>query len=63
MSRYIIRRVLTIIPTLWVVHTVTLLIMHTPPGSPWDNAEKPVPAEVVENIKVRYTTSMNCSGS
>jgi ABC-type dipeptide/oligopeptide/nickel transport system permease component len=55
--------VLANIPALWVVHTVTLLIMHTTPGSPWDNAEKPVPAEVVENIKVRYTTSMNCSGS
>jgi oligopeptide transport system permease protein len=54
MSRYIIRRVLAVIPTLWVVYTVTFVVMHATPGGPWDNSEKPLPKEVVENIKAKY---------
>jgi ABC-type dipeptide/oligopeptide/nickel transport system permease component len=54
MSRYIIRRVLAVIPTLWVVYTVTFIVMHATPGGPWDNAEKPLPKEVVANIRAKY---------
>lgn len=54
MSRYIIRRVLAVIPTLWVVYTVTFIVMHATPGGPWDNSEKPLPKEVVANIKAKY---------
>jgi ABC-type dipeptide/oligopeptide/nickel transport system permease component len=54
MSRYIFRRILAVVPTLWVVYTVTFLVMHATPGGPWDNAEKPLPKEVVENIKAKY---------
>ena len=36
MFRYIVRRVLWMIPVLWMVATVTFLMMHWAPGSPWD---------------------------
>jgi ABC-type dipeptide/oligopeptide/nickel transport system permease component len=34
--RYLINRVLWMIPVLWLVATVTFLLMHSAPGSPWD---------------------------
>lgn len=36
MARYIIRRILWMIPVLWLVATVTFFLMHLAPGSPWD---------------------------
>lgn len=36
MSKFLIRRVLAIIPTLFVVALVTFTIMHATPGGPWD---------------------------
>lgn len=36
MLRYIVRRVLWMIPVLWLVATVTFVFMHMAPGSPWD---------------------------
>ncbi len=34
--QYVIKRVLWTIPVLWLVATVTFLLMHSAPGSPWD---------------------------
>jgi ABC-type dipeptide/oligopeptide/nickel transport system permease component len=34
--RYLINRILWMIPVLWLVATVTFLLMHSAPGSPWD---------------------------
>lgn len=36
MFTYILRRVLWMIPVLWLVATVTFFLMHLAPGSPWD---------------------------
>lgn len=36
MTRYLVTRVLWLIPVLWVVATVTFFLMHSAPGSPWD---------------------------
>jgi ABC-type dipeptide/oligopeptide/nickel transport system permease component len=33
---YIFRRILWMIPVLWLVATVTFILMHLAPGSPWD---------------------------
>ncbi len=38
MGRYFIRRLLYIIPTLFVVALVTFVIMHATPGGPWDTS-------------------------
>jgi len=36
MSRYLIRRLLWMIPTLFFVIFITFIIMHSTPGGPWD---------------------------
>lgn len=36
MAGYILRRILWMIPVLWLVATVTFILMHMAPGSPWD---------------------------
>lgn len=36
MIGFIIRRVLSAIPVLWIVITVTFFLMHAAPGGPWD---------------------------
>lgn len=36
MAGYILRRILWMIPVLWLVATVTFVLMHMAPGSPWD---------------------------
>ncbi|MDQ3928229.1 MAG: ABC transporter permease [Chloroflexota bacterium] len=36
MLRFLIRRLLWMIPVLWLVGTVTFFLMHAAPGSPWD---------------------------
>lgn len=36
MSGYVVRRVLWMIPTLFVVILITFVIMHATPGGPWD---------------------------
>jgi len=54
MTRFIIRRLLAVIPTLWVVYTITFVVMHATPGGPGDNSDKPLPKPVIENIKAKY---------
>jgi len=34
--RFVVRRVLSAIPVLWIVITVTFVLMHAAPGGPWD---------------------------
>lgn len=54
MGKYIIRRLLLVIPTLLVVYTLAFLMVHATPGGPWDNAEKPLPPDIIQNIKKKY---------
>jgi oligopeptide transport system permease protein len=54
LSRFVIRRLLAVIPTLLVVYTVTFVVMHATPGGPWDNSAKPLPKAVVENLRAKY---------
>jgi len=54
MGTYIIRRLLLVIPTLLVVYTLAFLMIHATPGGPWDNAEKPLPPDIILNIKKKY---------
>jgi ABC-type dipeptide/oligopeptide/nickel transport system permease component len=35
-ARYLVTRILWMIPVLWLVATVTFVLMHSAPGSPWD---------------------------
>src|ERR671932_2498634 len=53
MTRFIIRRILWLIPVLLFVSLITFTLMHVTPGGPWDK-EKPVSAQAVANLNARY---------
>jgi oligopeptide transport system permease protein len=51
--RYIGRRILTAVPVLWIVASLTFLLVRIVPGGPFDE-DKNLPPEVVANIKAKY---------
>jgi oligopeptide transport system permease protein len=53
MTRFIIRRILWLVPILLFVSLITFTLMHITPGGPWDK-EKPVSAQIVANLNTRY---------
>lgn len=53
MLSHIIRRLLQAIPTLWLIATLTFVLLHLAPGGPFDD-EKPVSPEVREQIEAHY---------
>lgn len=53
MSKYILKRIVSSILTLWVVVTATFILAHVIPGGPFDR-EKVLPVEVLKNIQARY---------
>ena len=53
MIRFIAKRVLWAIPVLWLVATLTFVIMHIVPGGPFDK-EKKLPPEIKANIEAKY---------
>jgi oligopeptide transport system permease protein len=53
MIRYFIRRVLWIIPVLFVVSVITFFLMHAVPGGPWAS-EKAVPAATQAMLNAKF---------
>src|SRR3990170_8440462 len=53
MTRYLIQRVLWIIPVLFFVSLMTFTIMHLTPGGPFDQ-ERKIPEAVRANIERKY---------
>lgn len=53
MLSYTIKRIVISVITLWVVVTITFLLMHAVPGGPFDR-EKPLPPEVKAQMQARY---------
>ena len=53
MFRYIIKRLLGVIPTLLVLITVSFFLIRVAPGGPFDS-EKELPAEIQKNIAAKY---------
>ena len=53
MTRYIVRRVLWLIPVLVFVSLITFTLMHITPGGPWDK-DKAVSAQAVANLNAKY---------
>src|SRR3954469_24838421 len=53
MTRYIIRRVLWMIPVLLFVSIITFTLMHITPGGPWDK-NKAVAPQVIANLNAKY---------
>jgi dipeptide transport system permease protein len=55
MVRYLIRRVISMLITLLVIVTVTFILMHSVPGSPFnEDSGKGTSEAVMENLKARY---------
>ena len=53
MSRYVLRRVLLLLPIWLAVYTLTFALYHATPGGPWDR-ERPVPKEAMEQLNRKY---------
>jgi len=52
---FIIRRILWLIPIIFFVITITFVLMHLAPGSPWDrNGGRQLSPVVVNNLNIRY---------
>lgn len=53
MKRYIIKRLLTSILTLWIMFTLTFFLMHFIPGSPFIGDKKMTP-EILANLEAKH---------
>ncbi|MDZ4803536.1 MAG: ABC transporter permease subunit [Candidatus Eisenbacteria bacterium] len=53
MIRFILKRLLWMIPTLWVVATITFFLMRAAPGGPFQ-AEREIPADIKANLERKY---------
>src|ERR687886_1232080 len=55
--RYVLQRILALIPVLFFVALLTFTLMHLAPGGPWDQASaegRELPPEVLANLNARY---------
>jgi oligopeptide transport system permease protein len=53
MTRFVVRRILWMIPVLLFVSLITFTLMHLTPGGPWDK-DKAVSPQVVANLNAKY---------
>ncbi len=53
MTRFIIRRALTLIPVLWIVLTVVFFMVRLAPGGPFDE-ERPLGSQARERVRAYY---------
>ncbi|QCX33091.1 ABC transporter permease [Caloramator sp. E03] len=53
MLRYVVKRLVSCIVTMWVIATITFILMHAIPGGPFDK-EKKIPPEIMKQIQARY---------
>jgi oligopeptide transport system permease protein len=55
---FIIRRFLGLLLTLWIVFTISFLLMRAVPGGPY-SSERNLPPEIEENIKEKYRLNLS----
>ncbi|MCD6135900.1 ABC transporter permease [Candidatus Bipolaricaulota bacterium] len=53
MFEFIVRRILWLIPVIFVVSVITFVLMHAVPGGPFD-AEKALPQAIIDNLNAKY---------
>jgi len=51
--RFVVRRLLTMIPTLWVIVTITFFLIRLAPGGPFQS-ERDIPAEAKAALAAKY---------
>ncbi|MEK5057362.1 ABC transporter permease [Paenibacillus shunpengii] len=54
MAQYILRKFISMVVTLWLIITITFLLMHSIPGSPFDRDGKEANANVIQNMMSFY---------
>lgn len=54
MTVFILRRLLALIPVLFVISVITFLLMHSVPGSPFAAEDKPLPPQIQANLDAYY---------
>ncbi len=53
MGKYLLKRFISSIITLWLIITITFILMHSIPGGPFTR-EKNLPPEVIKNLEAKY---------
>ncbi|MTI70138.1 MAG: ABC transporter permease [Firmicutes bacterium] len=53
MGRYIAKRFVYMLISLWVIATITFFLMHALPGDPFTDTKK-LPPEIIANLKAKY---------
>jgi oligopeptide transport system permease protein len=53
MGRFIFKRIIGMIPVLWVIATLTFFLMRLTPGGPFDT-DKEIPQEILKNLQAKY---------
>ncbi|HYM52791.1 MAG TPA: ABC transporter permease [Candidatus Dormibacteraeota bacterium] len=55
MTTYILRRVLWLIPVLFVISVITFLLMHAAPGTPFQpRSDRPLPPAILERLERQF---------
>jgi oligopeptide transport system permease protein len=54
MRAFLIRRLLSFIPTMLLFYTLIFTLIKLTPGNPWDTQEKPFRPEVLANLEAKY---------
>ncbi|MCK9267744.1 MAG: ABC transporter permease, partial [Alkaliphilus sp.] len=54
MSKYILKRLLLSIITIWAVITITFILMNAIPGNPFANENRKIPENIYENLMKKY---------
>ncbi|MDN4075530.1 ABC transporter permease [Fictibacillus terranigra] len=51
---YIVKRLLTMLLTIWVITTLTFVVMHAIPGDPFASDSDVLPEEVLNNMRAKF---------
>src|SRR4051794_29744044 len=54
MRAFLIRRLLSFIPTMLLFYTLVFILIKLTPGNPWDTGEKPFRPEVLASLEAKY---------
>jgi ABC-type dipeptide/oligopeptide/nickel transport system permease component len=54
MRAFLIRRLISFIPTMLLFYTLVFVLIQLTPGNPWDTAEKPFRPEVLAALEEKY---------
>lgn len=53
MGRFVLKRLLTMVPVLWLIATLTFFLIRLAPGGPL-STEKQLPEEILRNLEAKY---------